>query len=863
MPELKRTVTGVLGGLLGLVGLSAVAGLLVTATVTPAIAVTGAAAKQAIDVFEDLPAYLEVNPPMEPWNIWVTNAEGKHTRMATFYEQNRIPLTYDQLSPTVVDAILSSEDKTFFDHSGINLGATVKAVVDNLRGTSSRGASTITQQLVKNVQVQECETNLIPGEEDYDQKMKDCWSNATESKGTEGIQRKLQEMRYALQIEKQYSKNEILLGYLNIANFGGQTYGIEAAANYYFGVSSKNLTIAQAATLAGMVQEPNSLRIDRPTAGTSTTKDGVARNTAEDGYALTKDRRDYVIRRMFADGKITADQRDEALESEIVPDITNRASGCAVAGANAYFCQYVKTVVESDPAFGETAEDRKMTLRKGGFDVYTTLDPVVQKAGVDVMKNSVPSHLDRIEFGATSVTLEASTGRILAMVQNTKFSEREADRNEPGYSAQVYAADAAHGSSTGFSVGSAFKLFTLLNWLEHGRSVNEVINGTSRLFPQFQCHDRVLTNSTVIGNAGGGRGSVSSIYRFTAASTNTGYLAMAAQTDLCEISEMAERLGVKFATGGKLTDEPPNPYDVLGWQNIAPLDMAAAYATVANEGVYCTPTAIDRVVDREGNEIEPPESSCTRVLSPEVAATAAYTLRGVMSATGSRSNTGDGVQLFGKTGTHQGIQTMMIVSSTEATTATWAGNVQGKVRLSTRSYKGVALSNMRHTITRAIQRAANSVYGGERFPSPDRELTKVVYTDLPSVVGMTVKEATDVLEDAGFTVRVGEPVDSDLPTNIIAAQDPGAGKVAGGIMVTISLSNGEGLSVPDLSGQTPGDAIGALYGHGFSTVELGSCSVDPEMHPSEPGSVTSTSPAAGTVVHKDARVRVNYSAPSC
>ncbi|MDP3951318.1 transglycosylase domain-containing protein, partial [Microbacterium sp.] len=372
MPQKNRTAKGVLGGLLGLIGLSAVAGVLVTATVTPALAVAGAAGSQALDLFDKLPSYLKPDAPMEPSTIYAIGHDGKPVQMATFFDQNRTQVEFDQISPVVYDAILSSEDKGYYEHGGVNLGATAKALIDNVRGTSSRGASTISQQYVKNVLVQQCEQKVLPGDENYADKTAQCWLDATNAVGTDGIERKLQEMRYAIQIEKDYSKNEILLGYLNIASFGGTVYGIEAAANYYFNTSASNLTVAQAATLAGIVQNPNRYRIDK--IGGSATEAGNAVNSEADGYELTKVRRDYVINRMHEDGKITDAQHAEALESPIVPAINAPSQGCAAAQNNAYFCQYVKTVVLGDPAFGDTYEERVKALQRDGLEIYTSLD---------------------------------------------------------------------------------------------------------------------------------------------------------------------------------------------------------------------------------------------------------------------------------------------------------------------------------------------------------------------------------------------------------------------------------------------------------------------------------------------------------
>src|SRR5690606_27677033 len=154
MPQKNRTATGVLGGLLGLVGLSAIAGVLVTATVTPALAVAGAAGSQALDLFEKLPSYLKPDAPMEPGTIYGIGDDGNPFEMATFFDQNRTQVSFDQINPVMYDAILSSEDKGFYEHGGVNIGATAQALIENLRGTSSRGASTISQQYVKNILVQ-------------------------------------------------------------------------------------------------------------------------------------------------------------------------------------------------------------------------------------------------------------------------------------------------------------------------------------------------------------------------------------------------------------------------------------------------------------------------------------------------------------------------------------------------------------------------------------------------------------------------------------------------------------------------------------------------------------------------------------
>ena len=849
MPQKNRTVKGVLGGLLGLVGLSAVAGLLVTTSVTPVLAMTGIAGTQAISLFEELPGNLDVNTPMEQSVIYAKDAAGNPFPLASFYEQNRVPVTFDQLSPNLINAILSSEDKNFYSHGGVNFGATVKALVDNVRKTSSRGASTITQQFVKNVQIQDCEQKADSASETYQTDLQQCWQDATNAEGADGIERKLQEMRYAIQIEKVSSKNDILLGYLNIANFGGTVYGIEAASNYYFSTSTANLSIAQAATLAGIVQNPNTYRIDKPEAGTYTDEDGVAHNNAADGYAYALDRRDYVLGRMLADGKITQAEYDEAKASPITPAITQPTQGCAAAGRNAYFCQYVKSIVENDPAFGDSPDERRDLLRRGGLQIYTTLDMRIQDPAAQTMADIVPASYGQY-LGAAGTSIEVGTGRILAMTQNTSFLETPTE--DQAYSSLVFAGDKKNGNSNGFQVGSTYKLFTLIDWLEKGHSVRETLNGRVQTNLKMKiCGDTVTADTKKIGNFGGGQGGTNSVMNFTAQSLNSGFFAMAAKSDICDINKVADRMGVTLANGGKTTDQNV-PFDVLGSKNISPLAMANAYATVASGGTLCTPRAIDQVLNSDGSEHEIPPISCKEgVISAEVAATAAFALQGVMAGggTGAVANPRDGTPLIGKTGTHDTWSTMMIESSTKVATAVWVGRWQGQENIYRQRANGYLLNEMRYPLARVMQEAANAAYGGDAFPQPDNNLVRQVLTDVPAVTGMTVEDATAALEAAGFSVSVGAPVDSDQATNIIVAQDP-SGQAPAGATVTISPSNGQGATVPaDLVGKSRTEAFAMLAGVGLNSQFDTSCNPQASR-------VISTDPAPGTATNKSTTVNV-------
>lgn len=851
-----------LGGLLGLVGLSVVAAILVTAAVTPAIAVSGAVATSALTMFDKLPATLDIEKLMVPSTMLAKNPDtGVYDVVLTqFYDQNRSPVSFEEVAPVMYDAMLSSEDKNFYKHGGVDLFGTLNAVWENIRGTSSRGGSSISQQYVKNVQVQNCEANART----EDEKMQ-CYTEATQSDGAEGMQRKLQEMRYAVALEDKYSKNEILLGYLNIAAFGGLQYGVDAAARYYFGIPASQLSLAQAATLAGMVQEPNRFRIDQPE-GSTVDDDGNLVNTAADGYAVTKERRDYVIWRMLDDGKITQEQYDAAVAEPITPVITPTKTGCAAATNAEYFCQYVKGVILNDPAFGENYDERAQLLRRGGLEIQTTLDLRMQNEATATMHDLAPAWVEGIDFGAAAVNREVKTGRVLSMTQNTSFSEDpEVTSVDPAYSSLVYAANYDTGRSIGFEAGSTFKLFTLVDWLEQGHSLNETLNGTiGGTYGRYYngCLDEAyyLSANQQINNNDNVRGQTASVMRFTALSLNSGYLAMAKQLDMCDIAKVATRMGVKTGDGRDIAMNAP--FSILGSDNVDPLTMAGAYATIANNGVLCQPKAIDRIVDSEGRDLTP-KTQCEQVIEPNTAATTAWALEGVMNGggTGTGANAYDGVPVIGKTGTHETYQTWMIQSSTEVTTAVVVGTTQNQGDLPRRWYNGRELNQIRFEISARMQSMANNIYGGSGFPEPDNNLTRTVMRDLPNVIGMSIEDAQAELDDAGFDSEVGEPVDSAEPNGVVAQQSPDGDRAPAGATITLHPSNGLGVTVPDVAGRSLDDALGVLRSAGFGDVKPGTCTASGSGGNTR--TATGTNPAVGTGTNRNTAVTVDYSSERC
>jgi membrane peptidoglycan carboxypeptidase len=285
----RRTALGVLGGLLGFLVASALVGVLIVAAMVPVVAVSAITATNTINVFENLPDYLSIEPLSEKSNIYATATDGTPVLLASFYDQNRVEVGWDQISQYVKDAAVASEDPRFYEHGGVDLQGTLRAAVTTVAGGDIQGGSSITQQYVKNVLVQRCE---VESDKVAQQR---CYDAATETTAD----RKLKEMRLAVGLEGKYTKDQILGQYLNITGFGGTVYGIEAAANYYFGVSAAALSLPQAASLVAIVNNPFKFQLDRPESEA---------NGAANGYAANKERRNYILGQMLKYKKILPEE---------------------------------------------------------------------------------------------------------------------------------------------------------------------------------------------------------------------------------------------------------------------------------------------------------------------------------------------------------------------------------------------------------------------------------------------------------------------------------------------------------------------------------------------------------------------------
>lgn len=824
-----------LASLLGVLGMSGIAGVLVAAMVTPLIAVVGVAANSTITLFESLPDYLEITPLQQKTELYA-NQGGQPVKFAEFYAQNREEVPLDQISQFAQDAAVATEDPRYFEHGGVDVISAARAMFSQLISGPGAGASTITMQYVRNMRVQTAESILDPVARD------EAYKEATET----SFGRKLQEMRLAIGVDKQYTKEQVLQGYLNIALFGGTVYGIESAAQYYFSKPAADLTLPEAASLVAMVQEPNAYRIDNP-----------------DNLENNKERRNYVLGRMLDEGKIDQAQYDEAVDTPVVPAISPPTHGCQNSQGNAkYFCDYVRNVILNDPIFGATYDERLFNFQTKGYQIYTSLDLDMQGSAQSAMESAVPSYVEGMEIGSAASMIEVGTGRILAMVQNTVFDETPEAANTPGHTSVNYNTDFNYGGSTGFAVGSTYKIFTLAEWLATGHGLNDGVNGQRRPFNLANFKDSCgeenggMWNPQNDGNAPGGP---TTALGATVTSLNTGYVAMAEQLDQCRIRDTAIALGAHRADGN-MNDSYPSA--VLGTNEIAPMSMATAVAGLANGGVRCSPIAIDRIELHSGEQVAPPASECIQAVTSDVAAGVnAAMIATANGGTAAPSNPGI-APMTGKTGTtDNALQTWIVGASTEVGLAVWVGNARGQVSMYGVDLPQTVGSQTRHYIFRNIMGAAMSSYGGGQFAPPSSNLTRPEQATIPDLAGRTTEEARQVLEQLGFSVAIGTPVASEQPAGTVAMTIPAANtRVDVGTTVTVSPSSGQAATgtvvMPDVAGMTTDQALSALASAGFT----GTMYQYNEPSTSVPaGQVIRTDPAAGTPVAPNDDVKVYVS----
>lgn len=750
-----------------------IGGVLSAGLFMPAVASTSALTDTTVGMFDDLPA--DIEQPKLSEKSFIYAADG--TLLATFYNQNRIVVPLADISKQMQHAVIDVEDRRFYEHGAVDLAGMARALAKNQLTESNQGASTLTQQYVKNLLIQSAEQIDDPVARAA------AINAARDASGAEGYGRKLREAKLAVTLEQQMSKDEILQGYLNIAQFGTALYGVEAAAREYFSISAKDLDYLQAATIAGITRSPSAYD---PT-----------RNPDK-----AQERRNVVLAAMLREGDITQAEYDKGKATPIADtlkvgqDRRNCSAADDAVPGSSYFCDYVTQIIAQNPAFGDTAAKRDKLLKEGGLKIYTTLDPAMEAAALAAVNGAVAPG-DASGVGVAMSVVEPGTGKVKAMAQDSVY---DPSTDPPaGHTSVNWNTDKAYGGSSGFPPGSTFKPFTLLEWFKEGHSLKEVVSGTPRTY-QMSEFNAPCTNLNggapwKLGNSEGGGGYMT-VADATKNSVNNAFADMATRLDLCKIFEGAQELGVHKATGGDLSVLPSN---VIGTDSIAPLTMAAAFAAFSADGMFCEPIAIEKVEDAEGKELKVPDANCRQAISPDLAHAVTFGLSKVWDGTAKGvARLPDGRPASGKTGTTSANEHTWFVGYTrQLSTAVWVGHPKGFTPMQHTYINGiwhnyVYGSTIAAPAWRAFMVPASAGMPVEGFPDPPSSMVFGVQLTVPRVAGMSPAAASAALKDAGFHVKTADaPVYSSYPAGTVADTSPGGGsRTVRGSLVTLILSQG-------------------------------------------------------------------------
>ena len=570
--------------------LSLVLGAVLAGAALPVVAGGGLAVKDRVDDYLVLPTELEV-PPL-PQRSRMLAADG--SLLAWLYLENRVRV--DRLAdvpPHVQRAVVAIEDSRFYDHRGVDVKGSVRAAVRNgVSGEVEQGGSTLTQQYVKNA--------LLAGA-----RTEQARDAATEL----SLERKLREARYALALEREVSKDEILLRYLNIAYYGNGAHGLGTAADFYFTRSVRTLTLAQGALLAGIVQSPARLDpVDHPEAALA--------------------RRNVVLARMAEVGMLSETERAAAAAEPLGLVLRDIRSGCEAPGVSApFFCDYVRRALEDGPlgaTLGRTREERQQRLLGGGLTIHTTLDPAMQRHAQATVTARIPAD-DPSGVAATFTAVEPGSGKVKALVVNRRYGET----GEAG-STKV---NLALGGSSGMQAGSTFKPFVLAAAVQQGLPLDTTVDApptyTSTVFKNCVRGDCNIPYT--VRNAGDSNAGRHDVVSATHGSVNTAYLQLLERTGVDQPAAVAESLGLRqFRAGSPSAPLHRGGSFVLGANEVSPLSLTAAYAAFAARGTYCPPTPVVQVLDAADQPVTLQQQPCTQALDPRVAETVTSVLRGTI-----------------------------------------------------------------------------------------------------------------------------------------------------------------------------------------------------------------------------------------
>ncbi len=708
------------------------------------------------------------------------------TELATVYLDNRELIRLKDVSQHAKDAVLAIEDAEFYDHGALNWSSLVRAMIENAKaGAVVQGGSTITQQLVG--------ATLGPSQSD------------------QTFESKVQELAIAIRVEEKYSKDEIFELYLNQVYFGNGVYGIGTASEFYFKKPARELTLAEGATLAGMIKIPEKYDpLDRPK------------------KALI--RRNEVLVRMGAlgpDSKLGISEAKEE-KAKALPLELPKGVGKLTQKKQPFFVRYmIRQVLENANgqfnALGRSVKARKRTLFEGGLQITTTFDPAwqafAQQAANQPYRISIPSH-GKARPDTSIVTVDTRSGAIRTLLSGKSFMRDE-----------LALATDPH------PTGSAFKPFVLAAAFEQGIPPTQSYSSSSPFCsPLWNDDDHCVSNAE-----GSGHGTVD-LWTATEDSINVVFAQLILDIGPETVPPVATKMGVS-------NELPPVASLATGSAEVSPLDMAVGFATLANGGVRCNPYTVETIV-RDGDDLYQHEPDCERAVRPDIAHQITAMLERVPvsgTAAGAFSEGWGPWPVAGKTGTADLNKAVWFCGYTkQLSTAVWVGSNGNPYTLSTSAFGGtVAAPIWRSYMIRAMQG-----FPAVGFPEPPPPPTGTV----PNVVGLARGKAIARLADAGFNASAVQ-VDSLEPEGIVAAQSPSGGaEVALGTAIRIEVSTGIApkTEVPGTIGLAEGDARAAIERAGFAVEVV----FDQVKDEAKVGTVVRQDPPGGTKVAEGSTVTI-------
>jgi penicillin-binding protein 1A len=721
-------------------------------------------------------------------------------------ERNSQPVAFDDIPPLVLGAVLSAEDRNFMTHSGVDYRAVARAFLRDIGGGPTEGGSTVSQQVVK--------LNFVGSEPT--------------------LQRKVAEAAIAIELERRYTKEQILEFYLNSVFFGNNAYGVKAAAQEYFGKDLDQLTIAEAAALTVPIRNPSLYDLRRDSTIPVRARNAVIDNMVADGYISEGEGEAAKLEPIV----VTAHQEFYDPAPQVLIAARDTILNDPAYGLGATFLQRKRAL------FGCPADDAECE-GGGGLKVYTTVDFVLQEAARRILQEWFPPGGDG-PTGAIAM-VDNHTGATIVMASGLDFGT-DLDAGQRQYDL------ATKGRR---NPGSAFKPFGAIAGLEQGFTLNSWWDQTT---PQRLDFGGIEPWNC--SNAGTNPPGIRTLESALIASTNTVFCQVAIAVGGEAIVDVAHRMGIRSPL-------LPIPAIVLGAQAVSPLEMAAAFSTMANYGERVGNYLIERIEDADGNVVYQHEVERTPVLAPPLAAAIVNTLRlAVTQGTGTNANIG--IPMAGKTGTHENFTDAWFVGFIPRyTTSVWVGFPDRQVEMRNLTVRGtfyarVFGSSLPAPIWKEFMTLVTAGMEAEPFPAFP-EGTGAYYAtmrvEIPDVEEMDLEEATDTLYKAGLDFTV-TPVNSDLPKDHAVGTTPPAGtRVNQGITIELLVSTGLApeTAMPDLVGRTRAQANGILTNLRTSTqipftwvfVEV------PAENSSQDDRVASTNPPSGGTVDEDTEIEIS------